>query len=868
MMELKDAKTLGDIIFAKIANNKYLLSLYDDLLFNYSIKKLGVREQEPREINTNALLRFADLLSKSTSPDKEMHKIWAQEIVSLLLYLTPDDPSVNVYANSVFHSTSNLQATKLIKNKIDIMPLHDKIFNSIKEQYLKVPAAPESAFCQAQKSIYDKLSSPMFSYSGPTSMGKSFIMRMFIKEKIMQGIQNNYALIVPTKALINELSSQLISDLNNTLKEKNYKIVTAAGDNALKGKHNFIFVLTPERLLYLLISSPDTKLDYLFIDEAQKLSKKDSRSPFYYKVVDILLNRANKPHFIFASPNIPNPEIYLKLLSSDTEEIKIKSLHTNFSPVSQIKYIIDIQNNTLSYYNTHSEKAVFLSRLIRNRSLPNTISRFIRDSSSQSQNQTLVYVNSKEKAVTYALDFAKELPYKSDLSLSILSKEISQQVHKDYYLSDLIKKGVAYHIGYLPTSIRQQIEALFKEGKLSIIFCTSTLLEGINLPADNLFVCDCKISKRKMDAIDFRNLIGRVGRIRYNLYGNVFFVAHDKIIVDDYTTLLSETVCKQTLSIETDMNKLTKDVKENIVTELSNGSVEFKPIPKQPKADYDMIRKFALILLKDIIHNNNSLVRREFAPYLSPEKELCIKNKFGTSKIQQDDDINASVDQICNLHDEMSKGLEFPSRKNGGFDYSLVLHFLSTLSKIFKWEKYEPNTLGQASKRKWYAVILIQWMQGNGLNYIMTRAIDYHKKHPDSFYMGHTRVHYSDTKEQRNKIFNDTLAVLEDTILFRLSNYFLRFANEYKKIHEVNSFQNNWYEYVEYGTTDALSIFLQKSGFSREVSTYIKKHEEAYVIHDNGNYLISTKLLRSPSPATRLEAVRVKYNMPELFVEQ
>lgn len=155
MMELKDAKTLGDIIFAKIANNKYLLSLYDDLLFNYSIKKLGVREQEPREINTNALLRFADLLSKSTSPDKEMHKIWAQEIVSLLLYLTPDDPSVNVYANSVFHSTSNLQATKLIKNKIDIMPLHDKIFNSIKEQYLKVPAAPESAFCQAQKSIYE-----------------------------------------------------------------------------------------------------------------------------------------------------------------------------------------------------------------------------------------------------------------------------------------------------------------------------------------------------------------------------------------------------------------------------------------------------------------------------------------------------------------------------------------------------------------------------------------------------------------------------------------------------------------------------------------------------------------------------------------
>lgn len=27
-----------------------------------------------------------------------------------------------------------------------------------------------------------------------------------------------------------------------------------------------------------------------------------------------------------------------------------------------------------------------------------------------------------------------------------------------------------------------------------------------------------------MDAVDFRNLIGRVGRIEYNLYGNVFLV--------------------------------------------------------------------------------------------------------------------------------------------------------------------------------------------------------------------------------------------------------------------------------------------------------------------------------------------------------
>jgi hypothetical protein len=39
---------------------------------------------------------------------------------------------------------------------------------------------------------------------------------------------------------------------------------------------------------------------------------------------------------------------------------------------------------------------------------------------------------------------------------------------------------------------------------------------------------------------------------------------------------------------------------------------------------------------------------------------------------------------------------------------------------------------------------------------------------------------------------------------------------------------NDWYEYVEYGTTNPLSIMLQKCGFSRETSDYIKNHRREY----------------------------------------
>ena len=178
--------------------------------------------------------------------------------------------------------------------------MFEKIFEQFRNDYFTIPAAPEMKFFSAQKEAYDHLTDPCFSYSGPTSMGKSFIMRMFIKDEILCGAKKNYALIVPTKALINEVRSKIINDLEDNLKRCNYRVVTAASDIALEENHNFIFVLTPERLLYLLISNPSLEVDYLFVDEAHKLSGKNSRGPFYYKVVDMLLQKEKKPHFIFA----------------------------------------------------------------------------------------------------------------------------------------------------------------------------------------------------------------------------------------------------------------------------------------------------------------------------------------------------------------------------------------------------------------------------------------------------------------------------------------------------------------------------------------------------------------------------------------
>ena len=83
-------RKLGDVIFSTIDDNDFLNVLYDNMLYNYAVKKLHLEGfQQERQVDIDAALRFADLLSKSTHATKsDEHKMWAQAIITLLLEIT------------------------------------------------------------------------------------------------------------------------------------------------------------------------------------------------------------------------------------------------------------------------------------------------------------------------------------------------------------------------------------------------------------------------------------------------------------------------------------------------------------------------------------------------------------------------------------------------------------------------------------------------------------------------------------------------------------------------------------------------------------------------------------------------------------
>lgn len=85
----------GDVFFDELNKDAYLKKIYEDILYNYAVKLFGFTKHRKREIPINDALSFADLLSKSNHANlSDSHKMWAQEIVTMLHYINPDEHKI------------------------------------------------------------------------------------------------------------------------------------------------------------------------------------------------------------------------------------------------------------------------------------------------------------------------------------------------------------------------------------------------------------------------------------------------------------------------------------------------------------------------------------------------------------------------------------------------------------------------------------------------------------------------------------------------------------------------------------------------------------------------------------------------------
>ena len=279
------ADKLSNFLLKDITSDPMLLEGYSTLLYDYSQFLIGHPVPSYSE-SYQRLLLYSDLLSLS---EDESHHNLSQQIVILMSILFPDNSDVAMHKESVYKNVSNYASLAYLEKHHKLVGpegdfLRELTFHAHRIEN-RIPYS-NASFFDSQMALLEELgANKYYSFSAPTSMGKTFVLLSFIKSQIRNGTNENFAIVVPTRALLSEIANKIIVEFADVLGDGCHKVITTTA--AVQNGEKFIAVLTPERLYYALLKQPDLLFSYIFIDEAHKITDKDKRSIIYYKILKV-----------------------------------------------------------------------------------------------------------------------------------------------------------------------------------------------------------------------------------------------------------------------------------------------------------------------------------------------------------------------------------------------------------------------------------------------------------------------------------------------------------------------------------------------------------------------------------------------------
>lgn len=343
--------------------------------------------------------------------------------------------------------------------------------------------------------------------SAPTSFGKSLL----IEELVADNKYQNIVIIQPTLALLDETRKKLKKYSNI------YSIIVRTSQEASEEKGN-LFLLTAERVMEY---NNLPKIDLLIIDEFYKLSAKrdDERSDVLNNAFNLLLKRDNVKFYLLG-PNID------KISKGFEEKYDAIFYKTDYSLVEQM-----VRNMHSSSFGTRGEKKKNKEEALFNLLLE------LKDE------QTMIYCSSPSRARKLAYSFYKFIENKIEKSNNDIKliEWIEKNISKSWGLINVLKYDIAFHDGALQKHISSSVIKYFNEQKIKFLFCTSTIIEGVNTSAKNIVIFDKHKGKNKkeniIDFFDYSNIKGRAGRMMIHFVGKVYnfneeIKKNEELIVD------------------------------------------------------------------------------------------------------------------------------------------------------------------------------------------------------------------------------------------------------------------------------------------------------------------------------------------------
>lgn len=817
----------------KAYKDDYLINLIHKLEINYCSKFSNITNINPlTDEEIEHLLRFSDILCRSND---SKHRNLSLKIISLLLELKDNKTYeyFKVIAINTLVKLGNFPSIHIIDD-IDLYMQISEIRNDYIVKTDIQQSLLEKPFTDAQYKLFTEMKQRNhYSFSGSTSFGKSFIFEAFTKYIIdKHNKTDNIAFIVPTKALINQVGY----GLKKIIKDEQYKIITTPiiPKVFLKQDYKYIFVFTPERLIPYFMENDNPKIDYLFVDEAHKLlSQTDTRTPLLYHA--LVLAKRKSVNIYFASPNIPNAEIFLAMINNSTDE----SMSIIESPVAQNRFYIDTANDQSFMISDYGNDISFPKFNFNNNKIDN-LEKILNIFSADSQ--SIIYCNTVEKTIQTAIQLSERLEEQDCEQLNDIITLIDEKVHSQYYLKKCIKKKVAYHFGRIPEEIKSRIEELYKQGYIKYLFCTSTLLEGVNLPATNIFILSEKIGQGKMTDIDFWNLAGRAGRLSKDISGNIFCVNlynqqgywKDMKNIDILRNKKIDAVKPQILS------KKNGNLYTNISNYFENQEYTRKDISQDKKKIIEMYGN--ILLFHDAI-NNDSVLKDKFinnnSNAIALLKKQRAKLKVSSKILATSIDIDISIqNHIAN--DKVPLLPKSTTRDD-------CLQVLEILYDQYKWDKTEYDgrnpTIGNKNRLIYYSILMESWIHSKPLKIIIQNTINYYYNNGDekNIYIRQEDGKMTPFKFDRqndfhiNKLINDVVWDIENILRFKIKNYISNYQALLKQKYDFNYQMGDWESYIEYGTTDGETIEIQNLGFPRNIAIFLRdNYPEAFIKNELG----------------------------------
>lgn len=404
------------------------------------------------------------------------------------------------------------------------------------------------------------------------------------------------------------------------------------------------------------------------------------------------------------------------------------------------------------------------------------------------------------------------------------------------FLIAMMKKGIVIHHGSIPLKARYLIEEFINKGFARICFATSTLLQGINMPFDAVWIDNYRFNgfDENEKVLELKNLIGRAGRTNPNVasFDFGYVIVPKQNIKNLFNRLATEIEITNTSLLDTeDLSKIDEDM-HDLVEAIRNDSFDDElQITNEQK---ERLKK------PDVEENIKFLLNNMFF-----NEELMSATAYGNLKLEEKQKITEAFKNIFIKHlrrnqlneaeqSVLSVAIRILLWKIEGRSFQQIVQFRymyiteAKKRKILE-KKYKNGEISHKSYNKFLKSIELRYSQTAHTlpKYNLVKNDLFGKYINNKYYKGKLSDFDYDL------LVYDTNDYLDDVISFSLSNPLsAAFQMYYEKTNDKRALMMT--NYIRYGTNNPKEILLLRYGFEFEdiewLANYIVSIDENEII--------------------------------------